>query len=244
MQFRPYSFSRLSSFDSCPLKFKFTYIDKLSGVSTNDTLDKGSYLHNFLEHYPSKPSSTYNISEENLIAYNKIAMDFIQSPLGDSIVNSPCTIGKELDFGLDNRMNHCNFNSPDALLRGSIDRLNFITDNNYGDMLHIIDYKSGKLKEERWQSFKQVMLYTIWIFRNPAFNAVDKIKASYVYIEHAQSNDLIMERKYLNTYIKEYIENIKDIETALEFPKKVSKLCDYCDYFKEGLCDGISKSDN
>jgi hypothetical protein len=88
------------------------------------------------------------------------------------------------------------------------------------------------------------MLYTIWVFRNPAFNAIDKIKASYMYIEHTHSNELIMERKYLNTYIKEYIENIKDIETSLEFPKKVSKLCDWCDYLKEGLCDGLlSKSD-
>jgi RecB family exonuclease len=235
---RPYSFSRLSSFDSCPLKFKFTYIDKLSGFSSNDTLDKGSYLHNFLEHYPSKPSSTYNISEENLITYNKIAIDFINSPLGNSIVNAPNTLGKELDFGLDNRLLPCNFNSPDALLRGSIDRLNFITDNNYGEMLHVVDFKSGKAKDMRWQSFKQVQLYVIWLFRNPAFASVEKIKASYVYVEHNQSNDLIMERKYINSYVREYIESIKDIENATEFPKHISKLCDYCDFKKEGICDG------
>jgi len=238
MQLRPYSFSRLSSFESCPLKFKFTYIDKIKVESSSTALTKGSFIHHFLENYPQPCTQFFGLNESDIAVYTKICIDFINSPKGESIVNADCTIGKELDFGLDSKMNPVNFNNPDALLRGSIDRLNLIEDKNYGTMLHVIDYKSGKAKEAWWQSFKQVQLYVIWLFRNPAFSGIDKIKASYMYVEHNISNDLIMERKYILSYIKEYISDIKQIESSLEFPKKVTKLCDWCDFKKIGLCDG------
>lgn len=239
MRYSPYSHSRLSSFGACPQKFKLAYIDKIKIPNTNITLDKGSYIHHCLELFPNPPLSFYGLSEENIQSYNGIIKKFIESPLGNDIVNSPCTIGKELDFGLDIKLNSCNFNNPEALLRGSIDRLNYIYDVNYGEMLHVIDYKSGKYKEFKWQSFDQVKLYVIWLFQNPAFKSVDKIKASYVYVEHNQSNDLIMERKYLNNYIISYIQNIKKIETCETFNKNVTKLCDWCEYKEKGYCDAI-----
>lgn len=233
MRLAPYSYSRISTYKSCPRKFKYTYIDKLSGTGTSLALQKGSYLHHCLEHYPSKPHLFYNLEEENIKQYNEIIFNFISTPLGDSIVNAPITIGKELDFGLDIKMEPCNFNSTDAFLRGSIDRLNYNAKEN---ILEVYDYKSGKAREHRFQDFDQVFMYCIWIFRNPLFNNMDKVKTSYVYIEHGIENVLITERKYLKNYLENYINSIKTLENDNEYQKCETKLCEYCDFKAVGIC--------
>lgn len=232
-KFAPYSFSRISTFKSCPMKFKLSYIDKISAPS-NQTLKKGSYIHHCLELYPDKPTKFYNIPEEYLPSINEIIYNFKNSELGKRILEPDVTIGKELDFGLDESLEPCSFYYKRALIRGSIDRLNYNKDTN---TLEVYDYKSGKYKDPRFQTFEQTQLYAIWLFRTAAFNHVDKVRCSYVYIEHGIENELVMERKYLKQYVKEYIESIKEIEDSEEYPKNISKLCDYCFYKESGDCE-------
>lgn len=235
-KFAPYSYSRLSTFESCPLKFKFTYIDKLSGTERNSVLDKGSYLHHCLELYPNKPYTFFDIPEEKLRIYDSIIEEFLHCDLGKMIFfnDDSITIGKELDFALDSTLMPCEFNSEKALLRGSIDRLNYNVKDN---ILEVYDYKSGKYREPRFQTFDQVMMYAIWIFRNPLFRTVEKVRTSYVYIEHKMENVLVMERQYIKHYLTNYINKIKGPESCSEFSKNETKLCDWCDFRKVGICN-------
>jgi len=228
MTYSPYSFSRLSTFESCPRKFQNTYILKLPGLASDTTaLDKGSYIHHCLEVWPSAPSQFFNLSVEQIEQYDKIILRFVQSDIGQKILKAPVTIGKELDFGLDRTLTPCSFLDSSALLRGSIDRLNYNLNTN---TLEVYDYKSGKYKEPRFQSFKQVMMYALWIFRNPLFNCIEQIKTSYVYVEHNMENELIMDRKYIKVYFKEYLDIIKSLESTEDFKMNRTKLCDWCQY--------------
>ena len=72
MRFSPYSFSRMSSYETCPKKFQFSYIDKIPVNRSTTALDKGSYIHHCLELHPAKPSQFYNIDKELLINYKTI----------------------------------------------------------------------------------------------------------------------------------------------------------------------------
>ena len=89
--------------------------------------------------------------------------------------------------------------------------------------------KTGKLKEERWQDYNQLMFYGIYFFQK--YSKIDTIKISYVYIEHENAeNSLILERKYLMNYTYELLESIENVETDSSFEKFPSKLCDWCEY--------------
>ena len=239
MLFSPYSFSRMSTFESCPKKFEFSYILKPPiEQKPQIALNKGSYIHHCLELYPTKPSEFFTLNEQQIEEYNDIIKNYLNSEVSINIL-SEINIGKEIDFGLTKDFKMCSFNDKSALMRGSIDRLNMYGNNQ--DKLHVVDYKSGKVKEEKWQSYKQVMLYAIWIFRNPIFNSVQEVKGGYVYVEHNVTNDKIFYRNELLDYINEYIKTIKSIEHAGEinsFSKKETRLCDWCDY--KTLCNELN----
>lgn len=231
--FAPYSFSRISTFMSCPKKFEFSYILKPKiEEKPQIALQKGSYIHHCLELYPTAPSAFFNLNQEQIEEYNGIIKNYLNSEINIKILSEIC-IGKEIDFGLTKDFKMCNFNNSSALMRGSIDRLNMHGNNQ--DKLHVIDYKSGKAKEEKFQSYMQIMLYAIWIFRNPVFSTVQEVLGSYVYVEHNKINSKIFYRNELFYYIEEYIKIIKNVEQAGKtniFPKKETKLCDWCDYKK------------
>ena len=224
MRFSPYSFSRMSSYETCPKKFQFSYIDKIPVNRSTTALDKGSYIHHCLELHPAKPSQFYNIDKELLDQYDIIIKDFLDSEVGSKVL-SELNIGKEIDFGLTKDFKICSFDDTDAILRGSVDRLNQV-----GNVLHVVDYKSGKAKDVKYQSYKQVMLYAIWIFRNPIFNSVNEVIGSYVYVEHNKVNEKIFYRSELLNSVKEYVTIIKTIENDEKFYKKEGRLCDWCDF--------------
>lgn len=73
------------------------------------------------------------------------------------------------------------------------------------------------------------MFYAIYFFQK--YPNINKIKISYVYVEHADTeNDLILERKYLDTYVSELINLINDAENDMEYAKNPSMLCSYCPF--------------
>ena len=56
------------------------------------------------------------------------------------------------------------------------------------------------------------MWYALWFFQK--YSKLDKIKITYQYIEHTNSdNSILLERKYLNDYKKSLLDNINKIET-------------------------------
>jgi CRISPR/Cas system-associated exonuclease Cas4 (RecB family) len=90
---------------------------------------------------------------------------------------------------------------------------------------------SGKVisaKDERYQSYDQLMFYAIYFFIK--YQNIMEIHISYLYVEHNLENSLVLERKYLNNYIKSLITDIKKIEETTEFNKNESKLCDFCGF--------------
>jgi CRISPR/Cas system-associated exonuclease Cas4 (RecB family) len=73
------------------------------------------------------------------------------------------------------------------------------------------------------------MFYGIYFFQR--YPAIDTIRISYVYVEHDDmENVLILERKYIDTYISQLNELIVNVETDDIWVKNKSKLCDYCDF--------------
>ncbi len=213
MTFRPYSYSKLSLHKQCGKKFKFKYIDKLPPIIKDDEpLKKGSAVHKMLEKYP-----------ETLYQKNKDYVDIFNKFLGTRykcLLDLPA-VKEEQSIGLDDDLEPCKY-SKKALFRGFIDYFAVIK-----NTIVIVDWKTGKLRDPRYQDYNQLLFYAIYMFKK--FTEINKIKIMYIYVEHSADNSIILERKYLENYINELRSEIKDIENS-KFIKNKSKLCDWCDY--------------
>jgi CRISPR/Cas system-associated exonuclease Cas4 (RecB family) len=213
----PYSYSRISTYQQCPLKFKFKYVDKVKVPFVySEALIKGGTLHHILEHHPEK--STHKHQEK----YQSVADEFINSDVGKDLLSRESK--RELDIGLTKDLEPCEYSSKEAMFRGSVDYFTM-----KDDYLWIVDWKSGKEKDLKWQSFDQNMWYALYFFI--MYGKLDKIKITYQYIEHNNAdNSVIMERQYLLNYKTSLIDNINKIENDTEFKLKESALCPYCDF--------------
>jgi ATP-dependent exoDNAse (exonuclease V) beta subunit len=236
MKFAPYSYSRIESFN-CPQKFKLSYIDKIKIPSTHDALEKGTRIHQILEFYDDYkktnilPEFEYDLikTDERKKEIEDIALNFMISELGLKYFEEQESIGDEIEFGLDKKLNPVPYNSPLAVMRGKIDKI--IKSNNH---YTIIDWKSGKFPDERWHSNDQAMMYALWFFRK--YKEVDEITATYVYVEHNKEHVYKFKREYIQNYATSYSKKITKIETCEDFYKNETKLCDYCDFRKSGYC--------
>jgi len=237
LKYAPYSYSKISSFEQCPLKFKFQYIDKINLLTENKHLEKGVRIHQIIEFYnpwnKTLPEFNYKLlNEEEQKEIELIAQKFCNSDLGKKYLLNDYQIGHEIEFGLDYKLNPINYyNQNQCMLRGKID---FLIKEN--DKIIIVDWKTGKVPNQKYISNHQTMLYAIWCFK--MFNDINTIQAHYVYVEHNEIIAFIFTKEMLKNYTKTYGSKIKSIETEKEFNKKIGPLCDYCDYYKQNYCNG------
>lgn len=217
MKFNPYSFSKLSTHKQCNRKFKYNYIDKAPKSKVDMTaLLKGGAVHSIIEHYPNP--SPHKLSSK----YQHIVDEFITTNLGEKYLTQDSI--REFDFGLTKKLEPTTYSDKEALFRGSIDFICTID-----DTLHLIDWKTGKYKEPKWQTYDQLMFYAVYFFQR--YEKINTIKISYVYVEHEDmENDLTLERKYLDTYMTELIELIIAVENDEDFNKNETPLCEWCEY--------------
>ena len=237
MKFTPYSFSKINSFEACPYKFKLSYIDKISTWTPNLATERGSYIDLLLENYTkSKPTEfkfnmiTPEIKEE----CDAIFENFKNSELGMYFFDDSFEIEAEVSFGVkyvDKKMATCEYKDKEALFRGKIDHFM-----KRGDKVIVADWKTGKVTN--FPAPLQLVMYAVWIFLE--YDEVQEIETYFVYVEHNDYKKYVFKRDHFNALLKKSIEKIYNIEKTEEYKKKESKLCDYCDFMKEGYCTPVS----
>ena len=127
----------------------------------------------------------------------------------------------EYKLGLDFTLSGSDY-SKESLFNGIVD---YICVKN--SILYLIDFKSGRAKEQRFQDYNQLLFYAIHFFEK---YRVPKIIISFVYVEHDLENSLELELKYLDNYKKELLQCIKQIEHCTDFKANKSKLCEWCGF--------------
>jgi len=214
------------------------YIDEIKVVSSNIALEKGTYIHLVLENYKylkntnfSKyPEFNFELSnKDDIDNYHQIINNFINSKLGHYYLEDIEVIGEELEFGLDLKLLPIDYDNPNTILRGKIDKI--IKKNNE---YIIVDWKTGKVPDQLYHDNSQGILYALWFFRQ--FKDINEVKMSFVYIEHNQEYKHIFKREYLQNYAKMFSNKIIAIEKCENFTKNETKLCEYCDYRKQNFC--------
>jgi len=240
-----YSYSKVTCFEQCPLRFKFQYIDKIkTEIEQSVEAFLGSLVHEALEKlYTDLKFQKVMRINEVLEFYN----DLWQKNWNDAIVIVKKSYDKENYRKMGEKFLTDYYNHYKPFDQGKvlglettefvdlndkykfhvrIDRLNEAKDGFY----EIHDYKTGgylpeqaKIDEDR-----QLALYSLWVLKT--FGNVKKVKLIWHYL--AFDKELVSERTndQLMKLRRETIERIKKIEAAKEYPANVSRLCDWCNF--------------
>ena len=242
-----YSHSRVSTYENCPYQYKLRYIDKVKvEVPTTIEAFMGDMVHQTLEHlYKLKKFkkrmalSTFikfyrelwekSYSKDILIVkadqgltadnYRKMGEKFISDYYERMKPFEQLTI---LGLETQDRMTLSDGNQWHV----RIDKLACDGEGNY----YVCDYKTNaRMKDqEEADEDRQLAMYSIWV--QDKFKDVKSVKL--VWHMLAFNKDAISERtpEQLDKLQQEVTSIIKEMETATEFPRKQSGLCDYCVY--------------
>jgi putative RecB family exonuclease len=240
-----FSHSRLSTFESCPLQFKFRYIDEEKPYFDN-TIEAfmGSRVHDTLEKlYTDIKYQKLNTVEECLIFFNEkwdeLWTDNIKIVKEDYSIENYKKMGEK--FITDYYKRFYPFNqhihidcekrilidlSSDVQIQGFIDRLSCDKEGTY----YIHDYKTANTlpTQDYADSDRQLALYAIAV--KELYKDCKKVKLVWHYL--AFDKDVYSERtdEQLENLKKETLELITKINNTSDFPANQSALCGWCGY--------------
>jgi CRISPR/Cas system-associated exonuclease Cas4 (RecB family) len=219
------SFSKISTFISCPLKYKFQYVEQIPKDDTTSSQQLGKYIHEVLEHWREGLDITevgvlfenkYLLADEEKLAVPKLlanAKEMYEPYRG---------LNCESEFRLEYKL--CD-NGQEIMVDGVVDKLYHMPDNKF----IIVDYKTGKSRSDNSLQMKfyfyllnKLRGYKVEDIASKIFYLRMKYQATYTFDE-AEINEF-------ETWLKTMIELI---DKTGKFTHDFSRGCNYCPYRKE-----------
>jgi putative RecB family exonuclease len=241
-----YSHSQLSTYETCPHKYKLAYIDKIEIETEGIEAFMGSRVHDALEKlYRDLKVAKLNSLEEILEYYHqcweKNWNEMIQivrkeySPedyrrLGERCVTdyykrySPFDQGKTL--GLEEYITFSLEEEKDYSIRGYIDRVTLV-DNA---ILEIHDYKTANRlpTQKNVDSDRQLAFYQMGV--EGKWKDIQEVRLIWHYLAFDAEIRSSRTPEKLQQHRQETLELIQKIESDRQFLPQKSPLCDWCDY--------------
>lgn len=245
-----YSYSRISTYKSCPLKYKFAYLDKIERDTENIEAFVGNRVHEVLQKlYTDIKICKVNSLDELLAFYNKSweknwhdNMRIIKNEystdnyrdLGIECIkrfydryhpfDQAITIGTELQVDLslaDERPAN-----GSKFLYGYVDRLDQKSDGCY----EIHDYKTSTTlpSQDYLDSDEQLAIYQLAIKNR--FNDAEDVDLVWHFLVFDKELRSKRTDEQLDDLKGNLIETIKKIEATTAFDPIESALCEWCEY--------------
>jgi len=233
-----YSFTRISSFQECPRKYKYKYIDNISEIFINIEKHLGSVIHGVIQRVYERQSEKKLVFKEleeiyrelwnssrptniNIIKRGKKESDYFNE--GKEILKNffQDILIKDLGENLHTEHEFKIYLSDSILYKGVIDRIS----NNKG-IINIIEYKTGKRIEDPSESL-QLLSYALYaneIYSNKNINLCMVDLRNSIVIEHMVDPSRIIKIK------KDLLERISIIQNTDNFYPKTTVLCDWCGF--------------
>lgn len=242
-----YSNSKLNTYEQCPLKFRFIYLDKLKrpaeesieaflGNRVHDTLQKCyedikltklDSLSDLLEFFNRIWNGKWH--DLVLIVRSDVTQNHYRA-LGEKLIEnyykrySP--FDQDITIGTETRLNFALDSASKYKMTGFIDRLSRTVDNVY----EIHDYKTSAhlVDQQEIDADRQLGLYHLAVQKK--WHDAQNIRLIWHYL--AFDADLISYRtpEAISALTSSTIELINQIESAQDFPPNESRLCEWCEY--------------
>ena len=241
LKYKPYSYSMIGTFKNCPYRFKLQYIDKIkTKFNLSPALEKGSFIHKGIELY-LKNKLDESIKDYKFTTINEEEKKEIFKTLKKILKGKNIQFYKSFDnlyieygFGLNLKDNDVEVKpyGKDVDIRGFIDLMFY---DDFTNSVYIIDHKTGQFRKN--QDKLQISIYYLVAYK--LFPEAEKFYLNFDFVEHDKSVSYTYTRDDFNEILNYVKNSIKQVEEEKEFSKKTT-YCNWCPYFNEGHCNGIS----
>ncbi len=214
-----FSPNMLKTFKTCPQKYYFKYIQKISMPQKSSFFEKGKKVHALANYYLRRDNIgrlEQALNADEMQVWNTLKQNkFFQMTYVNSEYNLSCKIK---DYWIGGRL--------DALMKST-------TSGNLVENYYILDYKTGSIPQNPEYDY-QTMVYLLCTSKLLK-NSIDKYNIKFVYIDLKNNQNCIIDftpEKEIE-YEKRIIETCEKI-TNTQFPDEIvhSKICDFCEYKK------------
>ena len=204
-----WSYSRFSTYTTCPKKAKYLYIDKFKEAES-EALINGSKVHKKLEEYLTYPGM--DVPEGTHPKFHDML---------DNLIHQGAKPEESWAFNAD--WKPCGPWAEGVWVRGKFDAY-YITEDN---TLVMIDFKTGKVRPINQE---QLDLYALMGFKK--FPMVDKIVTELWYVEEGTHLVTNYHRDQLPCMEKEWNARSKPMLADTTFSERPSALCGWCSFAK------------
>ena len=215
----PLSYSRLSTFESCPAKFDYLYVTKRVKDKDNEFTIYGNRVHEALERYGK--GETDNIAAKGESALQDVTEDITKHyPLIDKILARPGEKLFEQQMAITRQKVPCEWFAPDVWIRGIADVL--VVDN---EKAWCLDWKTGKPKDNP----TQLQLFAALTFAY--YPNVNEVRTSFIWLNHGHTTDARYKRSMVPSLwlsLEPRFDRVQDTVEAGVYKTKPSGLCPYC----------------
>ncbi|MGM5488809.1 MAG: RecB family exonuclease [Nanobdellota archaeon] len=242
-----YSHSRLETYRSCPLKFKWAYIDKIKpvipqtveaflGSLVHDTLEKlyqdllfhkENSLQELLNHFNAAWKAGW--SDDILIVRAEYTAENYRQ-MGERFITDYYTrhhpFNHDRTISVEEKVVFALDEDEKYWMQGYIDRLSY-----EGDGVYVVhDYKTAKqLKSDDGAlSDQQLALYAMAVKRK--YQDCRDVKLVWHMLAHDKAVESHRTEEELEALRKDTVALIEEIESARQFPSNQSALCKWCGY--------------
>lgn len=229
------SYSRITTYQKCPYKYKLKYVDKL-GFPESIYLKSGKKMHEIIakrtEECIRLGMNIVNFTD--ISDYDKDAVDVLK----DFTLNLPPDMkeyGIEKEFGITSDWKPCEFDSEEASYRGIIDFYAVDGDN----ILEIIDYKTGfrVMPKSEFAYDLQLKLYSAYLLA--LHENISQIYLTRYYPRMNRYHNILVNRQDIEEF-KEELSQISDrICNDNEYKPIVTPQCILCD--ARHICESFDK---
>jgi len=229
------SYSGFSTYEQCPLQYKFSYIDKLPRKESHH-LFFGNLVHDALHHMlkdiqvkplPELLDYYHSNWDDKLFVINKQDPE-IWKQKGADIISS---FHNKYDHKAQEILvteDYFTVALGKHILSGIIDRLDKTKDYAGNDILEVIDYKTGKLQSQKYIHDNIQLTFYYHAIRS-RFPDIKDIKLTLYFLEPAVRQSTFRDAGHVERMQEKVYKTIDSIE-ARKFEPQINNLCPWCDY--------------
>lgn len=229
-----WSSSALSLHTQCPLKFRFSKIDKIPEPQS-PALARGIEIHKMCEDYvkgliDTCPPAIHQFEKE---------LNWLQ----DMRVNYPKCVVVEQEWAFRRDWSMTTWFAKDVWLRAKLDVVYL---DPYKDEGHIIDWKTGKMSEYKLAEYlEQLELYAlVTLLKYPE---LEKVTPSLGFIDHGikfpDHPRPYFTRADIEGLKLKWEEKVRRMMSDTIYPAKPNKLCGWCHYRTSNKANGGGQCD-
>lgn len=218
-----WSFSRLNTYETCPLKAKLAFVDKL-GVGSNPAMERGSQIHKMAEDMANAKKLPKTFPEE-LECFDE------EFKTVHSMRKSGCEVFTEQKWAFDKDWNPLeSFFDHATWCRVVVDLM--IVDREKRKAISV-DHKTGKIRDEHRDQNKLYACATLSMFQE-----IEVVECELWYLDQGEIKDDVYKRGDLPELRKYWEKRSKPLLSDRIFAPRPNNLCTWCDFSaaKGGPC--------